>query len=86
MQKHMDLYLIDLLQQKKLDQVLHYIKHPKRFYEFILYQLIGEKVPDVNEEWKCFVLHMCTLGSKKNYPFENIFLQCKMKILLKNTT
>jgi hypothetical protein len=50
----MDLYLIDLLEENQIDQVLDYIKDPKHFYACVLRRLISLKVPDVKEEWSRF--------------------------------
>ncbi|EFX76005.1 hypothetical protein DAPPUDRAFT_322835 [Daphnia pulex] len=60
MHKHMDLYLIDLLEANQIDQVLDYIDDPKTFYTCVLRRLIALKVPNVandvsNEgEWTRF--------------------------------
>jgi hypothetical protein len=58
MQKHMDLYLIDLLQKKEVDKVLDYIDQPKRLYQTVLQRLIAEKVPRSDEEWRSFASHV----------------------------
>ncbi len=58
MQKHMDLYLIDLLEKKKLDQVLDYLRYPQRFYADVLHFLIAQKVPNIDEEWQSFRKHL----------------------------
>jgi hypothetical protein len=54
MQKHKDLYLIDLLEKNQLDQVLDYLRYPQRFYADVLHLLIAQKVPNLDEEWKSF--------------------------------
>ena len=54
-QKHMDLYLCDLLEEKKLPLVLDYIRKPKSLYQVVLRQLIAQKVPDVDELWHNYV-------------------------------
>jgi hypothetical protein len=54
MQKHMDLYLIDLLEDELLDQVLDHIRNPKEFYAEVLHRLIAEKIVNVNDEWRSF--------------------------------
>jgi ribosomal protein L12E/L44/L45/RPP1/RPP2 len=58
MQKHMDLHLIDLLEDKKVDEVLNKIRYPKRFYAEVLHRLIAQKVPTVKDEWKDFKNHL----------------------------
>jgi hypothetical protein len=58
MRKHMDLHLIDLLERKKLDQVLDYIGNPERFYADVLHLLIARKVPNIDEEWQSFRNHL----------------------------
>jgi hypothetical protein len=55
--KHMDLYLIDLLEKKQISAVLDCIERPKKCYQIVLYQLIAEKVPNVDEEWINFINH-----------------------------
>jgi|688.fasta_scaffold346530_2 hypothetical protein len=54
MHKHMDLHLIDLLEEKRIDQVLDYLRDPKRFYTIVLHRLIAVKIPNVEEEWILF--------------------------------
>jgi hypothetical protein len=53
----MDLYLIDLLEKKQISAVLDCIERPKKCYQIVLYQLIAEKVPNVDEEWINFINH-----------------------------
>jgi hypothetical protein len=47
----MDLHLIDLLEKKKIDQVIEYLKHPQQLYTTVLRQLIAGKIPNVGNEW-----------------------------------
>ena len=35
--KHMDLYLIDLLEKKQISAVLACIKNPQKWYQIVLY-------------------------------------------------
>ena len=56
--KHMDLYLCDLLEKKKLSQVLDCIRNPKGLYQIVLKQLIAQKVPDVDELWPSYIRHL----------------------------
>jgi hypothetical protein len=58
MQKHMDLYLIELLEDQQLDKVLDYIRHPKEFYAVVLHRLIAEKIVNVDDEWQSFINHL----------------------------
>ena len=58
MQKHMDLYLIDLLEDELLDQVLDHIGKPKKFYEEVLHRLIAKKIVNVDNEWQSFINHL----------------------------
>jgi hypothetical protein len=53
--KHMDLYLIDLLEKKQISVVLDCIKKPRKYYHTMLYRLVAEKVPNVDEEWINFI-------------------------------
>jgi hypothetical protein len=54
MQNHMDLHLIDLLENEKLTKVLDYMGNPQRFYTDVLHLLIAQKVPNVDDEWETF--------------------------------
>jgi hypothetical protein len=54
MQKHMDLHLIDLLEDKKVDEVLDKIRDPEKFYAEVLQRLIAEQVPNADSEWQNF--------------------------------
>ena len=54
MHKHMDLHLIDLLEKKKIDHVIEYLKHPQQLYTTVLRQLIAGKIPNVEKEWTKF--------------------------------
>ena len=56
--KHMDLYLIDLLEKKQISVVLDCINNPQKWYQIVLYQLIAEMVPNVDEEWINFTNHL----------------------------
>jgi hypothetical protein len=59
MQKHMDLYLIDLLlEDQQLDKVLDHIGNPKEFYAEVLHRLIAEKIVNVDDEWQSFRNHL----------------------------
>jgi hypothetical protein len=61
MQKYMDLYLIDLLEDKQLDKALDHINYSKEFYAEVLHQLIAEKifiVVNVDDEWRSFINHL----------------------------
>jgi hypothetical protein len=58
MQKHMDLFLIELLEDQQLDKVLDYIRHPKEFYAVVLHRLIAEKIVNVDDEWQSFINHL----------------------------
>ena len=54
MQKHMDLHLINLLEEEKLNEALYNIRNPKTLYEDVLHRLIAEKVTNVDDEWEEF--------------------------------
>ena len=56
--KHMDLYLIELLEKKEISVVLDCIANPKKYYQIVLNRLIAEKVPNVDEEWIHFINHL----------------------------
>lgn len=58
MHTHMDLHLIDLLENQKVSEVLENISESKRFYADVLQQLISQKVPSVEEEWQSFLSQM----------------------------
>ena len=58
MQKHMDLHLIYLLEEKKLNEALDNILNPEEFYADVLHQLIAKKVPSVDAEWQTFKTHL----------------------------
>nr|CAH0113459.1 unnamed protein product [Daphnia galeata] len=58
MQKHMDLFLIDLLEDKQLDKVLDHIRNPKEFYAEVLHRLIAKKIVNVDDEWQSFINHL----------------------------
>lgn len=47
MQHHIDLYLVDLLDENKLDRVLDYVRKPQKLYQKVLCRLIVSKVPNV---------------------------------------
>ena len=55
MHKHMDLYLCELLEDRKLQKVLEHIRLPKGLYEIVLQQLIAQKVPNVDELWQSYI-------------------------------
>jgi hypothetical protein len=54
MHKYMDLYLIDLLEDNQIDQVLDYLRYPKILYACVLHRLIALKAPFVEVEWSRF--------------------------------
>ncbi len=56
--KHMDLYLIELLEKKQISVVLDCVTKPKNYYQIVLNRLIAEKVPNVDEEWIHFINHL----------------------------
>jgi hypothetical protein len=58
MHKHLDLHLVDLLEKKKISEVLEFIGNPKPLYDVVLGQLIAQKVPKVDEEWATFINHL----------------------------
>jgi hypothetical protein len=58
MQKHMDLYLIELLEDKQLDKVLVHLGNPKEFYAEVLHRLIAEKIVNVDDERQSFINHL----------------------------
>lgn len=58
MQKHMDLHLINFLEEDKLNEALDNIWDPKKFYADVLHQLIAGKVPNVDAEWQSFKTHI----------------------------
>ncbi len=58
MQKHMDLHLINLLEDEKLGEALDNIRNPKTFYANVLHRLIAEKVTNVDDEWQSFKKHL----------------------------
>ena len=58
MQKHMDLFLIELLEDELLDKVLDHLGNPKEFYAVVLHRLIAEKIVNVDDEWQCFINHL----------------------------
>ena len=58
MHKHMDLHLIDLLENQKVSEVLENIRKSKRFYADVLQQLISQKVPSVKKKWQSFLSQM----------------------------
>ena len=55
MQKYMDLFLIELLEDPQLDQVLNHIRHPEEFYAEVLHLLIAEKIVNFDDEWRSFI-------------------------------
>jgi hypothetical protein len=58
MQKHMDLHLINLLEDEKLNKALDNIRDPKTLYNDVLHRLIAEKVTNVGDEWEEFKTHL----------------------------
>ncbi len=58
MHKHMDLHLIDLLDEQKIDEVLYCINKPRVFYKDVLHRLIVQNVPNVEEEWQNFITNL----------------------------
>ena len=61
MHKHLDLYLIDLLERDEVGKVLDYIRKPQELYRNVLAKLIAKKVPEnVGELWTQFLPHLKT--------------------------
>jgi hypothetical protein len=56
MHKHLDLHLIDLLDEQKIDEVLDCINQPQRFYADVLHRLIAQNVTNVDKEWQDFTI------------------------------
>jgi hypothetical protein len=56
MHKHLDLYLIDLLDEQKINEVLYCINQPQSFYAYVLHRLIAQNVPNVEKEWQDFTI------------------------------
>jgi hypothetical protein len=56
MHKHLDLYLIDLLDEQKINEVLYCINQPQSFYAYVLHRLIDQNVPNVEKEWQDFTI------------------------------
>ena len=55
MQNHLDLYLIDLLENDKVNDVLDLLRYPKKLYTKVLQQLVATKIPAVESEYNKFV-------------------------------
>lgn len=55
MQNHLDLHLIELLDNDELDETLDLIHSPQKLYKQVLEKLITTKTPDVKEEHNKFV-------------------------------
>ena len=61
MHKHLDLYLIDLLERDEVGKVLDYIKKPQELYRNVLAKLIAKEVPkNVAQLWTQFLSHLKT--------------------------
>jgi hypothetical protein len=56
MHKHLDLYLIDLLDEQKINEVLDKIYQPQSFYADVLHRLIAQNVTNVEKEWQDFTI------------------------------
>lgn len=94
MHKHMDLHLIDLLENQKVSEVLENIRESKRFFADVLQQLISQKVPSVKKEWQSFLSQMkhaiekaalatlevdCAIAQNFVDPLQNEFLKDNLR-------